>query len=707
VARPKRVITQRNFSAGELRDAFLERDDVEMRQFSLQRATNTFIGPTQTIAARPGTRYLRTINGARQIVEIRPAAGRTYALVIGNERFDVLNADGTTEYSRASVAWSDAGACWVLPLGAETIIGHPDHGMFVLSYSNDEWSYGAFEFAEGAGNTTLQPYFKFPTKAKIKPSATTGTITVDASQSAFAASQVGSKIRYGEREILITGFTSATRVTGTVVSALPPSYRLTVSSTAELNVNDVVIGQDSGFTGVITYIASGGTTFRVLTLENWDGPLANEKISAPQVTLTVTAKTLLEPEETQYWDEPLFSNRRKWPSVAEWAAGRLWLAGSASKRNVVAASSVRAANDFEIGAEDDDAILRTVGQDGTRIRHIVDAGDILFFADRGMHYQERRQNGNLTPSNFAPILFDERGCSTVRPAIVERGVVFVEEGGTSICAALLDGNVYLTWTVRSLTTFCSHLINAPVALCGPPLAPNRPDRLLLVVNGNGTIAAMSYTTILGQESVGFVPWTTDGNWVGAAPVFGGYWVMVDRQTDTARRMIERLDFAQYLDSTVIADPQSSRAAPHLESKTVHVLDGGNYAGMSEVGPNGNLIETFQDVDRECSIGLNFTVEARVWPAEVMESFSAGMRRQRVLNFIVSVLRTRHLEVQCNDHARQLGGYRVGDDLSDPAAARTRVYRVPVFGRRDHATLAVRRRIPGPWHVLSIGQEVEA
>jgi hypothetical protein len=707
VARPKRVITQRDFSAGELREEFLERDDVGLRKASLKRAANTFIGPTQTIAARPGSTYLRTAPNVRHMIEIRPTTTDTFALLLLDDGIRVVTEAGTSIFFTGAVSWTSASQCWAVPLGAETIIGHPTEGIYVLSYSDGVFYYGDFTFAEGSDNRTLQPYYKFAGGSKITPSASTGAVTVTATGNFFRPETVGTKIRYGEREIEVTGYVSNTSVTGTVVSTLPPCFRLTVASTANLNVDDVVIGQDSGFNGVITSVDSS-TTFSVLTIDNWDGPTLNEKITSPQVTQTITAITAIGPQASSFWDEQLFSARRGWPAAAEWGAGRLWLAGSSAKRNIVVASSVRAANDFEVGVDDDDAIMRTVGPDGTRIRHVIDAGDILFLADRGMHYQDRRSNAVLTPSNFAPVLFDERGCSSVKPALVERGVVFVEEGGASVSAALLDGNVYLTWSVRSLTMFCPHLVNEPVALCGPPLAPTRSDRFLMVVNKDGTIATMSYSTMLGQETVGFVPWSTDGKYRIAAPMFGGYWLAVDRSNNSVtQRNVERVDFNQFLDCAVTANPQSAKAAPHLVGQTVHVIDGDNCIGSSTVTSGGNLSTQFLDASEACEIGLNFDVEATVWPADILEASSTGMRTPRVFFMIISVLNTRHLDARCNKDQRQLGGYRFGDDLSEPPPLRTTLYRVPVFGRREHANLSVLRSVPGPWHILTIGQEVEA
>jgi hypothetical protein len=299
VARPKRVITQRDFSAGELREEFLERDDVGLRKASLKRAANTFIGPTQTIAARPGSTYLRTAPNVRHMIEIRPTTTDTFALLLLDDGIRVVTEAGTSIFFTGAVSWTSASQCWAVPLGAETIIGHPTEGIYVLSYSDGVFYYGDFTFAEGSDNRTLQPYYKFAGGSKITPSASTGAVTVTATGNFFRPETVGTKIRYGEREIEVTGYVSNTSVTGTVVSTLPPCFRLTVASTANLNVDDVVIGQDSGFNGVITSVDSS-TTFSVLTIDNWDGPTLNEKITSPQVTQTITAITAIGPQASSF-----------------------------------------------------------------------------------------------------------------------------------------------------------------------------------------------------------------------------------------------------------------------------------------------------------------------------------------------------------------------------------------------------------------------
>ena len=64
------------------------------------------------------------------------------------------------------------------------------------------------------------------------------------------------------------------------------------------------------------------------------------------------------------------------------------------------------------------------------------------------------------------------------------------------------------------------------------------------------------------------------------------------------------------------------------------------------------------------------------------------------------------KVRCNGKERELGGFSFGDAQDTAPPRDTKVYRVPVFGRRDHPELAIIKDRPGPFKVLAIGQKVQ-
>ncbi|MCM0018903.1 MAG: hypothetical protein NBV67_02820, partial [Tagaea sp.] len=80
----------------------------------------------------------------------------------------------------------------------------------------------ALSFEQHAsGAPRYQPYYKFAEPSvTLTPSGTTGSITLTASASVFVAAHIDAIVRYKKKEILITGYTSGTVVTGTVRETL-------------------------------------------------------------------------------------------------------------------------------------------------------------------------------------------------------------------------------------------------------------------------------------------------------------------------------------------------------------------------------------------------------------------------------------------------------------------------------------------------------
>lgn len=706
MARIKQAVIQRDMSAGELRGDFLERDDVELRGRGLREATNMRALATGGLEARPGSVHVRTEPQAQQIHEIRPADGESYGVDFTNGALRVLNSDGTVVFSDETVPWTDGSLLWVLPLREQTIIGSEEIGLYVLEYDGSSWALGAYPFDTGSGGSLRQPYWNFFPGTTIQPDDVTGSVTITASDDVFEAGHVGERIRYGGREITITAFTSATEVDGTVVSRLPPSFRLTVGDTSLIQVGDLAVGQESGWQGVVSAIVSA-TQIDVLTTQNYDGPdaSATEDVSFPSTTQALSAKTGIDPVASTFWDEALLSDVRGYPRSGAAVLGRLVLCDFPLAPNLVAISSARAMNDFSTGLNDDDAIVRTIGNDAPRFYHAINAGDLLLLSDRGCYVVDIRGSGLLTPATFAPVLFDRRGCNGVRPVSVGDGVVFVEASGQTVSAALLDGNIYLKWSVRALTTYHNQLIRSPVGLCAPALTTSPPEKYLFIVNSDGTMAAVSWEENFADQRIGFMPWETQGSYRFATNVFSDYWIIVDRTiAGVSRRFIERFDFDALLDCSITADPNAAAAAPHLVGEEVHVAWNGRNAGTATVAADGSV--PMEDVSSEAEIGLNFQAVAAPWPVELIESPRIGTLTVRLFKFIVSVQVTGPFQIRANDFTRTVGGYAFGDDLTQPPPVQTKVFRAPVTGRRDHPDVAAIKSEPGFFRVLSLGQEVQ-
>lgn len=265
----------------------------------------------------------------------------------------------------------------------------------------------------------------------------------------------------------------------------------------------------------------------------------------------------------------------------------------------------------------------------------------------GIYYVPVRDTNVLSPRTFNAILIDKRAANSVRPVNVDDAVVFVEGSGETIAAARLDGNIYLKWSVAPISNFHSHLIKTPKKLCAPPIYSNSPERYLFVINSDGTIASVSWIDDFGTENIGFVPWVTEGAFAHVAPIFGGYWAIVDRfVSGVETRMLEEFDPLAMLDCTVEYD---GVAVPELAGNFAHVWNGGYYQGVTTILYDGTLYD-LTDVDVGSQIGFNFTSRVSPWPVEAIDSPRAGMLKARLIRVSVSVMSTTTFQCRTNRYA---------------------------------------------------------
>jgi len=179
VARRKQSITQRSFTLGEISADFLEGDDLEARQNSLRSAKNIRITASRTPKGRPGLVYRSTVATAEDVVEIRPATGLVFGLVVKDASLEIINSSAAVVQTFGSVPWSDASEVWIEAFRERTVIGGPTF-LYILTY-NGSWSFAPFAFQTVAGGEVAQPYWPYRTDVTSRPPAVTGAITLTSS----------------------------------------------------------------------------------------------------------------------------------------------------------------------------------------------------------------------------------------------------------------------------------------------------------------------------------------------------------------------------------------------------------------------------------------------------------------------------------------------------------------------------------------------
>lgn len=727
MARQKQTVMQRAFTFMELREDFLERDDVDIRAQSLKGALNMKVLQTGAAEARPGTHFVRRLADADDIIEIRPGTGLKFGMLIDDNSLQIVDENADIIFELNTVPWQNADEVWYNRFRKKTVLGSGTGGMHVLSYSEGTWTFEPFAFTDAAGGELAQPYWAFEDSITLKPSALNGEITIEASEPLWTEDYVGLRVRYNAREIEITERITSQLARGKVINELSPSYRITVEDSTEYRVGEAVVAADTNFQGLI--IAIDGLALDVVTQVFFEGPDTDEELSSPGGSSKVTGKTKIDPLASPVWDEPLMSNARGWPRASGSAAGRMILLDFEAVPDLIAISSSRSIEDYKVGPEDDDAIVRQVGDNAPRWLHAESVGDLILFSDSGIYNVPTRENGIISPSTFNPVFIDDSSCSEIKPVKVEDGIIFVDSSNENVKIVMLDGNIYLKWSVKSLTSLHKHLIKAPRALCGPSLGSSAAEKYVFVINGDGTIAAVSWQESLRDENVGFAPWQTNGKFVKVSPIFSGYWAIVDRVVDgETNRFLERFDDNMTVDCGVESTSRSVAESltvngelltvngeeltvyrpfmDHLPGETVAYYIEGWDAGDFVVQADGT-VEGEPDYDGVRQVGLNFVASAEPWPVEIIESPRIGEVTVRVMSVIVSVQNTLGYEVMCNGVRNRVNAYDFGDDLSRPPIPKTNVRRFTIYGNRDHPEIIVSKTRPGPFRILAIGQKVQA
>ncbi len=733
MARRKSTIAQKDFSLGEVRPDALERDDTDLVNRSLQTAENTLITSTGAIENRPGSFYLATVGGDEGI-EITPADGVRFIMVVVPGGVEIYTEQGILATSFTGAAWLAGEDVWTNDIGDVILIGSQTSKPFALSYDKGVFTFGALAFFTGAGNSIAQPYWPYEPGVKITPSALTGSITVTADKPVFTANYVGQRIRYVNREILIDSLTSSTVVAGTVQQELHPTVKLTVNDSTGFLVDDAVEHGTLGGQGIVTSIA-GNDIFVLVTkfLTGFDA-VGSPELIGPNAKSEITVKTSASPAGTKLWDEPLMSPERGWPGASSHHAGRLIFNDFTQAANAIALSAAGTLNDFVVGTNDDDAIVDTIGvSKSTRILHAVSAEDLVILTTKGSYYQETRKGSVLSPQNWDPIKFDDTGASRIRPVRVFDGVVFVGANGQNMFGAVLQGDINKAWVLIPLSDFHSHLISSPVFLGATNNDSDRPERLVFIVNKDFTSATMRWERgpAFDSDSVGFVKWTTTGDYKSIFMAFGKTHAIVERTINsTTLKFLERMDSTAFLDAATgfatdvgscIVDENGdilvdelgdcvsgeSPSANHLANHTASVFLDDFDLGDRAINADGVPLNDFGDPlvlpssPNEAQIGLAFTTRITPWARRSLEG--AGKRReaQRIIRLSVSVQNTLRFSVNGEDW----GGYDIGDDLSLPPARRTEVAHFYPMVRDHYQDIPLVRDRPGPLRVTAMSYKV--
>lgn len=255
-------------------------------------------------------------------------------------------------------------------------------------------------------------------------------------------------------------------------------------------------------------------------------------------------------------DGPVFGSTTGWPRHGLVYQERHIVVGFRAAPLSFGVSRYDDAYDFD---DDGDPLTADLGFFGTlnsdqleTIHAITIARHILFLTESGVWFAEARTIDATQPFNVQA--GPRYGISPNLPVVHADGSpVFVQTGGR-VVRDLVYSDVDLTYSADPLTLLAPHLLTGVVDVGYRNQRGTDEGNELLLVNADGTIAAMSL--LKAQKVVAAAPWATDGMFARAfGDVNQRMWAIVRRETPMhgPDYYLERFDETHTLDAAVKYD----------------------------------------------------------------------------------------------------------------------------------------------------------
>ena len=220
-----------NFSSGELNPLLVTRTDASAYFNGAKQLKNWYLLDEGGLMRRPGTTYKATLAGASRIIPFIFSNDEMAVFVLSNNRLDIFDSNG------ASVQANITSNCnWITAelfelnyaqFGDTVFIAHRDNPTVkIVRSSATSFAASIFAFEEddtvtvNSTNKTTQPFYKYApssTTVTMSAHATGAGRTLTASASSFSSAYVGQYLLVNNKQVFVTGHTSATVLTVTVL----------------------------------------------------------------------------------------------------------------------------------------------------------------------------------------------------------------------------------------------------------------------------------------------------------------------------------------------------------------------------------------------------------------------------------------------------------------------------------------------------------
>jgi hypothetical protein len=545
-------VAQNSFQFGEISDSLIMRTDSPVYVSSAQRVENMVVTAEGSLKKRKGLKnhydYSLTYNATypeqSHLFKFEFDDNESYVISVEHQKVRCFFLDNAGTYTTAGglhlveTITQDTSSN-SLPFDQEYLqeytfaqygdvmfICHPLFAPRMLTRTSlTDFEISAYSFDQRADNkVTYQPYSKFQANGvTLDPSATTGSgVTLTTSSAYWVAGHVGTTIRYGGSEIEITGYTSSTVVTGTVVDELKIRLSVlnplrTIDGAAIIEVTHLSHGFSGGESITVEEASAvGGINASQINGARTVGDIIDEN------TYTITAASNANKSEdgggnvkivthapTEDWDEQSWSGVRGYPAAVTFHENRLCFGGTIAEPDNIWMSGVGNFFNFDVGDAADSDSIQIVAATGdvNQIRYMVSNRDLQIFTATGELYVPTYLNQAITPTNAQIRKQTPYGCEFVQPTSIDGATIFSEMGGKTVREYLYT-DTEEAYTATSISTIASHLIDTPKYLAVVHSGFGLPDSYAAFTLSNGQITLFSSNRA--EKKASWTRVTTDG-----------------------------------------------------------------------------------------------------------------------------------------------------------------------------------------------------
>jgi hypothetical protein len=569
------------FNAGELSPLLDGRTDISKYQQGCRTLKNMLVLPYGGAMRRPGTEYIADVKTHSSVVRLIPFqynTEQTYILEFGNNYIRFYKDGGQIQDSgspyeiSSSYGSSDLDKIQYVQSADVMYLAHPDYPVCKLTRSgHTSWTIAALDFD--------MPAFKDMniSDTTITPSATSGSITLTASDDIFKAEHVGASFRLdhvrSDNEIsgsfTATGQSSSIRCegnwnfvthntwTGTVKIERSfddgtswQTYR-TYSSADDRNVDVSGVEEEEGVLYRINMSSyTSGTLDYDFTVQDYYNTGIVEITAFTNTTLvTSTVKTELGgTDATKEWFEGAWNEANGYPACVAIYEERLFFARTEAQPQTIWGSRTNDWTDFKTGDFDTHALTYTLAADKVNAIRWLLAQDALLIGTSGGEWKLSGSDSDsaLTPSNVEVRRQSNYGSAQIQAQLINETILFVQRQSRKVREFVynFEKDGYVS---PDLTILAEHISDSGIVQAA---FQQQPHAIYWCILANGKLAGMTYER--DQEVVAWHNHETDGEFESVAVIPGDsteedeVWTAVKRTIGgTDKRYIERfkpLDF---------------------------------------------------------------------------------------------------------------------------------------------------------------------